>query len=66
MKVALDALGGDLAPVEQVKGALLAAEEFGPPADLRGDSLLAGELLVHALSEKDSGLEKSVSDMPMW
>lgn len=29
MKVALDALGGDLAPVEQVKGGLLAAEEFG-------------------------------------
>ena len=29
MKVALDVLGGDLAPAEQIKGALLAAEEFG-------------------------------------
>jgi len=29
LKVALDVLGGDLAPAEQIKGALLAAEEFG-------------------------------------
>ncbi len=36
MKVALDALGGDLAPGEQVKGALLAAEEFGVDVILVG------------------------------
>lgn len=29
MRVALDALGGDLAPVEQVKGALVAAKDLG-------------------------------------
>ena len=36
MRVALDALGGDLAPAEQVKGALLAAEEFGVDVILVG------------------------------
>ncbi len=36
MKVALDVLGGDLAPTEQVKGALLAAEEFGVDVMLVG------------------------------
>jgi glycerol-3-phosphate acyltransferase PlsX len=40
LKVALDTLGGDLAPVEQVKGALLAAEEFGV------DVILVGPLHV--------------------
>lgn len=30
----------------------LAANEVGPAADLRGDTLLAGHLLVHALSEE--------------
>jgi glycerol-3-phosphate acyltransferase PlsX len=36
LKVALDALGGDLAPAEQVKGGLLAAEEFGVDVILVG------------------------------
>lgn len=36
MRVALDALGGDLAPVEQIKGALLAAEELGVDVILVG------------------------------
>lgn len=30
----------------------LAADELGPAADLGGDTLLAGHLLVHALSEE--------------
>jgi glycerol-3-phosphate acyltransferase PlsX len=36
LRVALDVLGGDLAPVEQIKGALLAAEEFGVDVILVG------------------------------
>ena len=36
MRVALDVLGGDLAPIEQIKGALLAAEEFGVDVILVG------------------------------
>jgi glycerol-3-phosphate acyltransferase PlsX len=36
LKVALDALGGDLAPAEQVKGGVLAAEEFGVDVMLVG------------------------------
>ena len=34
----------------------LAANEVGPAADLGGDALGAGELLVHALSEELGGL----------
>lgn len=36
MRVALDAMGGDLAPSEQVKGAILAAREFGVEVALVG------------------------------
>jgi len=36
LRVALDVLGGDLAPIEQIKGALLAAEEFGVDVILVG------------------------------
>ena len=36
----------------------LAADELGPPADLGGDTLGAGQLLGHALSEKHSGLRR--------
>jgi glycerol-3-phosphate acyltransferase PlsX len=36
LKVALDVLGGDLAPIEQIKGGLLAAEEFGVDVMLVG------------------------------
>ena len=45
MRVALDALGGDLAPVEQVKGAFLAVKEFGLEVALVGPpALLEPEL----------------------
>jgi len=63
MKIALDAMGGDLAPDETVKGALLAADEVGPdtqiilvgPPDRLG-TLLAGsphddKLLIHPATE---------------
>jgi hypothetical protein len=35
---------------------LLATDEVGPGANLGGDTLGAGELLVHALSEESSSL----------
>ncbi len=49
MRVALDALGGDLAPGEQVNGALLAAKELGIEVALVGPpDLLEAELRKHA------------------
>ena len=45
MRIALDAMGGDLAPAEQVKGALLAAKEYGLDIALVGPpELLQAEL----------------------
>jgi glycerol-3-phosphate acyltransferase PlsX len=38
MKIAVDAMGGDNAPLEIVKGSLDAAQEFGVPVILVGDS----------------------------
>lgn len=55
MRIALDAMGGDLSPVEPVKGALLAADEFkidialvGPP------EVLEAELRRHRRSSRVS------------
>ncbi len=49
MRVALDAMGGDLAPREQVQGALLAAKEFGIEVALVGPpDLIEVELRKHA------------------
>ena len=55
MKVALDALGGDLAPAEQVKGALLAAEEFGVDVILVGPpDVIEGELTKYPRNNRIS------------
>lgn len=39
MKIAVDAMGGDFAPGEIVKGALLAAKEYNQPLILVGDEV---------------------------
>jgi glycerol-3-phosphate acyltransferase PlsX len=58
LKVALDALGGDLAPVEQVKGALLAAEEFGVDVILVGPSdVIEAELAKYPRNNRISVVE---------
>ena len=48
MRIALDAMGGDLAPAEPVKGALLAAKELGIDVALVGPpQVLEAELRKH-------------------
>ena len=55
MRVALDAMGGDHAPVEQVKGALIAAQEFGVEVLLVGPpDLLEAELAKHPRNSRIS------------
>jgi hypothetical protein len=39
----------------------LATDEVGPSADFAGDTFLAGQLSVHALGEKLSSLNVSIS-----
>ena len=58
MKVALDTLGGDLAPAEQVKGALLAAEEFGVDVILVGPpNVIEAELTKYPRNNRISIVE---------
>ena len=53
MRVALDALGGDLAPGEQIKGALLASKEYGIDVALVGpEDLIQTELRKHGSSSR--------------
>ncbi len=48
MKIALDAMGGDLAPKAVIEGAVLAARDFGVEIVLAGDrELIARELATH-------------------
>ncbi|HLG12780.1 MAG TPA: phosphate acyltransferase PlsX [Dehalococcoidia bacterium] len=55
MRVALDAMGGDLAPREQVLGALLAAKEFGIEVALVGPpDVIEPELAKHPKSSRVS------------
>jgi phosphate acyltransferase len=55
LRVALDALGGDLAPVEQIKGALLGAREFGVEVVLVGPpDVITAELKKHPANSKIS------------
>lgn len=58
MRVALDALGGDLAPVEPIKGALLAAEEFGVDVILVGPAgVIEAELAKYPRNNRISIVE---------
>ena len=50
MKIALDAMGGDLAPKATVEGAVLAARDFGIEVVMVGD----GEILAHELADHDA------------
>jgi glycerol-3-phosphate acyltransferase PlsX len=54
MRVAVDAMGGDNAPVIEVEGAVAACREFGIPVTLVGDrERLEAELAKHAVSGLD-------------
>ncbi len=54
MRIAVDAMGGDNAPVVEVEGAVAAAREFGIPVTLVGDTdLLRQELSKHDVSGLD-------------
>ena len=54
MRVAVDAMGGDNAPVIEVEGAVAAAREFGIPITLVGDTeKLRAELDKHSCSGLD-------------
>jgi glycerol-3-phosphate acyltransferase PlsX len=58
LRVALDALGGDLAPVEAIKGALLAAEELGVDVILVGPpALVERELAKYPRNNRISVVE---------
>ena len=50
MKIALDAMGGDLAPKATVEGAVLAARDFGIEVVMVGD----GEILARELADHDA------------
>lgn len=50
MKIALDAMGGDLAPKATVEGAVLAARDFGIDVVMVGD----GEILARELADHDA------------
>ena len=55
MRVALDAMGGDLAPREQIKGAILAAKEFDIEVALVGPpDVVEPELAQHPNDERVS------------
>lgn len=54
MRVAVDAMGGDNAPVVEVEGAVTACREFGIPVTLVGDRVrLEAELAKHSTSGLD-------------
>lgn len=54
MRVAVDAMGGDNAPVIEVEGAVAAAREFGIPITLVGDTdKVRAELAKHSCSGLD-------------
>ena len=50
VKIALDAMGGDLAPKATVEGAVLAARDFGIEVVMVGD----GEILARELADHDA------------
>jgi phosphate acyltransferase len=61
VRIALDAMGGDLAPKATVEGAVAAARDFGIEIVLVGDL----DLLVHELGEhKTGGLKITIEHAP--
>jgi phosphate acyltransferase len=61
VKIALDAMGGDLAPKATVEGAVLAARDFGVEVVLVGER----DLLTRELGEHDTaGLSVSIEHAP--
>ncbi|MGH7815578.1 MAG: phosphate acyltransferase PlsX [Candidatus Binataceae bacterium] len=71
MKIALDAMGGDLAPKAAVEGAVLAARDFGIEVVMTGDrDLLAKELAAHKAAKLPIHIEHApetilMDDSPM-
>ncbi|MEA2574621.1 MAG: phosphate acyltransferase [Chloroflexia bacterium] len=66
MKIALDAMGGDYAPVETVKGAILAAREYGIEVALVGqEAAIKAELAKEDTSGLKLTIEPAASVIPM-
>lgn len=66
MKIALDAMGGDTAPVETVKGAVEAAREYGITLVLVGDpQRIRAELSKVGAPSKGIEIEPAASVIPM-
>jgi glycerol-3-phosphate acyltransferase PlsX len=66
MKIALDAMGGDNAPVETVQGAVLAAREYGIEIVLVGKpDILRAELAKSDTSGLSLPIEPAASVIPM-
>jgi len=66
MKIALDAMGGDFAPVETVQGAVLAAREYGIEIVLVGKpDVLRAELAKSDTSGLSLTIEPAASVIPM-
>ena len=58
MKIAIDAMGGDYAPVEIVKGAVLGAREHGVGIILSGpENIIKAELAKHDTSGLDISID---------
>ena len=71
MKIALDAMGGDLAPKAIIEGAVLAARDFGVEVVLTGDrDVIARELAEHktgglAIEIQHAGEVVAMDDSPL-
>jgi fatty acid/phospholipid biosynthesis enzyme len=63
VKIAVDAMGGDFAPGEIVKGALLAAKEYNQPLILVGDEVkIRAEMGLNSLDNLISIVHAPRSD----
>ena len=66
MRIALDAMGGDLAPKATVEGAVAAARDFGIEIVLVGDlDLLTRELSEHKAGELKLTVEHAAESVAM-
>ena len=66
MRVAVDAMGGDLAPAVAVEGAVAAVREFGIPVTLVGDTAqISNELSRHSIAGLDIILKNATEVVGM-
>ena len=65
MKIAVDAFGGDHAPVEIIKGCAAAAEEFGTDIILTGDKDVIEQVMAKRLSVVHAPSVITMEDDPL-